>query len=252
MDCKRCGNAIEGRAGNARYCSRACGRAFIAERNMKVAIDNRVLTCQHCGQLFNGARSDQKFCGTKCRRRARFGTPAADPPAVKICEQCSEPYAAGKNGNFRRFCSEKCAHRWGYEHNPNVYQCRQCGKSYAPKQRSRDQFCSRKCTDEFRRANGGIPNDVKRENFGKNHLTRAKKYGVAWERIRTQDILERDGWRCYICGSSTPKELRGTFEDNAPELDHIVPMVAGGGHVKSNVACCCRKCNNDKSGRLGG
>lgn len=218
---------------------------------MKVAIASRKLTCQHCGREFVGARNDQKYCSRKCRQRARIGTPPADPPTVKVCEQCSQSYEAGRNGNYRRFCSEKCGHKWRYENGANVYICSQCHQQYTAKGKSRNKFCSRECSQNYLKENGNI-NLKSRETFGKNHLTRAKKYGVAWERIRTIDILERDGWRCYICGVSTPKELRGTFEDNAPELDHVVPMVVGGDHVKSNVACCCRKCNNYKSGRLGG
>jgi 5-methylcytosine-specific restriction endonuclease McrA len=60
-------------------------------------------------------------------------------------------------------------------------------------------------------------------------------------------VLDRDGWRCQMCGVKTPKRLRGTFDDRAPELDHRVPMAMGGGHVWDNVQCSCRRCNAAKN-----
>ncbi len=59
--------------------------------------------------------------------------------------------------------------------------------------------------------------------------------------------LDRDGWRCQICGVKTPKKLRGTFKPNAPELDHIIPLAQGGAHSPANTQCACRACNLDKS-----
>ncbi|MCU4630540.1 HNH endonuclease [Acinetobacter variabilis] len=70
------------------------------------------------------------------------------------------------------------------------------------------------------------------------------------EKINPDFILERDKYRCYICGIKTPKKLRGTCEDNAPEVDHIIPLSKGGLHVESNLRCACRKCNGLKSDRV--
>lgn len=70
------------------------------------------------------------------------------------------------------------------------------------------------------------------------------------EPINPDFILERDNYRCYICGIKTPKKLRGTYEDNAPEVDHIIPLSKGGLHVESNLRCSCRKCNGLKSDRV--
>lgn len=43
--------------------------------------------------------------------------------------------------------------------------------------------------------------------------------------------MDRDGWTCHICGEEAPRELRGTMRWNAPELDHIIPLSAGGSHT---------------------
>lgn len=44
---------------------------------------------------------------------------------------------------------------------------------------------------------------------------------------------------CFYCGRRTPvSELT---------MDHIVPLVRGGRSSKSNIAPCCKDCNNKKS-----
>jgi hypothetical protein len=64
--------------------------------------------------------------------------------------------------------------------------------------------------------------------------------------MKAVEILERDNWTCKICGSATPKGLRGTVHDLAPEIDHIVPRSRGGDDEDSNLRCACRRCNNIK------
>jgi len=89
---------------------------------------------------------------------------------------------------------------------------------------------------------------------GKKVKPRSKK--LRYERIKAGDdvdplmILDRDGWKCKSCGIDTPRELRGTTEDNAPEVDHIHPLVLGGEHAEKNLQCLCRKCNRRKGIRL--
>jgi len=69
---------------------------------------------------------------------------------------------------------------------------------------------------------------------------------VVYERIDPIKIFKRDNWKCKLCDIDTPRTLRGTIEDNAPELDHIMPLALGGSHTANNVQCLCRKCNCDK------
>lgn len=76
---------------------------------------------------------------------------------------------------------------------------------------------------------------------------RAVERGARAERFDPFEIFNRDGWRCHMCGCSTPKRLRGSYDDRAPEIDHLIPLAAGGEHTRRNVACSCRKCNIMKS-----
>jgi 5-methylcytosine-specific restriction endonuclease McrA len=59
-------------------------------------------------------------------------------------------------------------------------------------------------------------------------------------------IFERDGFRCYLCGQPTPKDLRGfRYVPNAPSVDHVVPQGLGT-NDPDNLRCCCRRCNLEK------
>ena len=72
---------------------------------------------------------------------------------------------------------------------------------------------------------------------------RAKERGADADPIDPIEVFERAGWRCYLCGVETPIGLRGTNHDDAPELEHVIPLARGGSHTWANVACACRKCN---------
>lgn len=63
-------------------------------------------------------------------------------------------------------------------------------------------------------------------------------------------VFEQFGWRCHLCREPTPRRLRGTYDPRAPELDHVVPLAAGGTHTYGNVACACRECNIKKGSRV--
>ena len=78
---------------------------------------------------------------------------------------------------------------------------------------------------------------------------RAAKRGSRCERFDPIEVLERDGWRCQLCGVRTPRRLRGTLAPRAPELDHVIPLAVGGEHSRANTQCACRACNNAKGAR---
>lgn len=76
-----------------------------------------------------------------------------------------------------------------------------------------------------------------------NHRRRARKLGRHYEFVNLKDILERDGYRCQICGRKT----RGIWpKSTSPTVDHIVPLARGGHHVATNLRCACLACNTRK------
>jgi hypothetical protein len=51
-------------------------------------------------------------------------------------------------------------------------------------------------------------------------------------------VLERDGFRCYYCGS----------QGQPLEVDHVVPQSLGGQDLPDNLVAACSDCNRGKSG----
>ena len=161
-------------------------------------------------------------------------------PADRPCEVCQSSFTPSRPD--QRLCGLECRKEQARrvsrksamardERDRSPRPCRQCGVAFAPEYgNQRRLFCSDKCLK--------LRND--RVTRGKR---RARKHGVEIESIDPIAIFERDGWCCYMCNTATPRELRGTLNDLAPELDHIIPLAVGGSHTKNNVACACRKCN---------
>jgi hypothetical protein len=81
------------------------------------------------------------------------------------------------------------------------------------------------------------------------HRRRARKAGVRFERFDKVSIFERDGWRCGICGEHIQRALLYPHP-MSPSLDHVVPLVAGGAHVTSNVQASHLVCNFKKRDRM--
>ena len=162
----------------------------------------------------------------------------------RICEQCGACFTRLRG---RAFCSAQCreaatslraSERWKAA-NPILMEmrcCAACGKEFAVSKRFKKSFCSRRCRSKshWRKA---------------NHVRRARLRRAAVEDFDPIEVLERDGWRCHLCGISTPRRLRGSTKPNAPELDHIVPLALGGSHTRANTACSCRRCNGSKGAK---
>lgn len=59
-----------------------------------------------------------------------------------------------------------------------------------------------------------------------------------WRDLRNE-VFARDGRKCVYCGST-----------EAPlHIDHVVPLIQGGGNEIANLVVACRACNCGKSGR---
>lgn len=194
------------------------------------------------------------------QRMACFGCRPKPTPSVRAEHRrlsvrlavCSEP-TCGKIYEqwlpHERYCSRDCYRSANVERMRNrqaaardrsARKCKMCGESFAPAYADkRSVFCSREC-----KVRHGYQNSA-----GSTHRRRAKKFGVDYEPIKKWDVFARDDWTCQLCGVKTPRKFSGTQRDDAPELDHILPLAAGGAHIHSNVQCACRKCNLQKSDR---
>jgi hypothetical protein len=214
----------------------------------------RIMRERACAQCGAAPISGYKFCSDGCyqknlyaRRAVRAGFHLENRERVaacaakkrervgRRCPECAVIHALKR----RQFCSESCrvtAHLRiadSRKVKTEPRKCAECAKMFKPRSAT-GVFCSHKCG----RAR------YWRES---NNIRRARLRSALVERFDPFEVFDRDGWRCHMCGAGTPKRLRGTCEDRAPELDHIVPLAAGGEHSKLNTACSCRRCNLQKA-----
>jgi len=215
--------------------------------------------CEHCGidahrPLGGSSRRKgyrNRFCSQACRLAAHVAVQRAaafSPLYPSECDVCGAGWLARYQAQRR--CSKKCqaehARRAGNERFAEMHRtagrvvrCGECGASYCPLygcKTSSTPLCV-PCAAMRKRL------QRRRAKGGKSHQQRAKRAGVERRYFNTLRIFERDRWTCQLCGVKTPQRLRGTREPNAPELDHIIPLAAGGPHTQENVQCACRACN---------
>jgi len=123
--------------------------------------------------------------------------------------------------------------------------CKACGKSCGYGGTGRGLvYCSKECA-----RTSEAPKAAKRISKARR---RKQIRGTESEAIDPLKVFWRDKWKCQQCGRKTPQRLRGTYDDAAPEMDHIITLADGGPHTWVNVQCLCRACNQAKGGRSQG
>jgi len=249
--CAQCGVAYSSKDPKRKCCGAKCAIAWsFASKTSHV--------CEVCGVTFPhklvgcAQRCCSRACGFELQRRER-GQEALrrrgahgkfSPVYFRACEICGRIKCFRRNV-LRRACEGECSKQlackestaWSIRNDRidrKPRPCRECGRIFAPKYPEKKRaFCSTKCL----RKHGGRTTKATRRG--------RQRSGIA-ESFNPIEILQRGGWRCYLCGIETPRRLRGSLDDRAPEMDHIIALADGGPHHRSNVACACRKCNNAK------
>ena len=198
--------------------------------------------CQNplCGKEFyyrhqgGPNRPPQRFCSNQCKFPTRLydgftsnqifladALIAADHKADKA-KRTKDRRAWLKTAEGRKWRNNDAAEwmRRSKGQSLKVVECVTCGTSF--KQTATDDKNCDSCrrTDRIRR--------------------------VWHETVNPYVVFERDSWTCQHCGKVTPESLRGTLDDLAPELDHILPVAFNGAHSYFNTQCLCRKCNSIK------
>lgn len=235
---------------NQKYCSRSCrDRAHHKKecgpngtRNIRKWENKAKTICRKCGNLFIATKHYQKYCSDKCKPQERHC-------GIIQCPICGRDFK--QNNINQKICNdENCVkqHASNLAKNLNKkrailrrFICIECGcqvtTSYGDKHK---RYCSDDCA-------------IARQSRIEKRKRRARKLNNGKvESIDPIVIFTRDGWKCRLCGKKTPKKLRGTINDNAPELDHVIPLSKGGPHTFANVQTACRKCNQLKGATIGG
>lgn len=235
LACLRCGTEFQQSQPSARVCSRSCKTALWRTNNPARA-----------------AEHDRSSRTRAAERRPAFSTYIA-----KRCVRCGRAWAARREWTECGACKaadRKEAARIAsralaiakHKAAGKVVACDECGGKFCPLYGSKigaTPLCM-VCSETRKRR-------ARAETSGTN-AHRAKLKGAPRRYFNeVKQVLERDRWRCQICGQATPKRLRGTTEPNAPEVDHIVPLAEPGtpGHVPENCQCSCRACNLAKGAK---
>lgn len=280
--CRNCGNPTlqHPRAGRPRsYCDADnCQAAKRREKRSKSCLYKQNYTpiiqlvetnCIECGKsisyLRGTARKRRSVCPGKCAKdrkdrskdrnrhkyleRARARERRKDATGICANVKCNKPFTCARsNKHKQKYCSPEC--HWavdterkrseGFAKRAKICAAPHCGRLFLPSRPNADQrrrghvqeYCSRECRK------GLAPSNV--------IVFRSNNRPSKLVPVNPLDILRRDKWKCHLCGIKCPKRLRGTTDDRAPEVDHIVPASKGGTNDPSNLACACRRCNRHK------
>lgn len=213
---------VQPRYKNARSCSNECKN----HAKRRDSIISKWRQCQQCYNLFvaNERTDPGKFCSRSCTGSYKTASTPLIVKAMQTCPVCEVEF----DGRARKYCSYACSYKVHSLVPTTSKVCGGCGTTYVGT--SNMVYCTQLCARRTIRAS-----------------RKAHKRSVTVESFNPVVVLERDGWQCYLCGVSTPRELRGTYNDNAPELEHIIALANGGEHSMTNTACACRKCNGLKA-----
>lgn len=231
--CGSCGAQFEHHHSNALYCS-GCRRADGGGLRSSLRSYGPI-ECGVCGCKFYASRRDTQYCGSACAHEVLSTRAAALRKArafvkheVRVYRKWAVRAAKSKEDKDRA-----AKHRQALARN-----CKECGSAFVARN-SRGAFCSPTCS-------------LKDQRRTARRKRRAQIKGARTEPVNPTTVFNRDSWTCQLCGASTPKWARGTCDDCAPELDHIVPLARGGEHSYKNTQCLCRGCNHNKSDSLPG
>lgn len=211
-----------------------------------------LFSCQHCGVEYRKkhrpAGQGEKFCGRACAFKAKSASAIRGicTYIAGLCPSCGEfwgerrPWThckACRGSNARQAAREAARLRGELLHRASarVVACGECGSLFCPLYGAKNMTLCGGCLYARKRA--------------ARSARKALHRGVGAELIDWVKVCERDRWRCQLCGIKTPRSKRGTYDDDAPEVDHIVPLSMGGAHRYTNVQCACRRCNAAKSDR---
>lgn len=248
QNCEMCGVAFDAK-GTKRFCSSVCANRFNGQARMIRC------TCKFCDQDFAPkVRTRITYCSRECAfadKRRQSEQKKVERQQLLGERQQGRCICCGVSLDHSRdgYCSDDCRRARARE-KAQVYaaskkpiivrQCKECGAEFAPEYgNARRTFCSQGCCD---RQGSRISKATRRA-----HKITNGPYDI----IDPKAVCRRDGWRCYLCGKGTPRELWGSVDhDDAPTMDHVVPLARGGTHSWDNVRCCCRRCNYTKSDNL--
>lgn len=233
-------------------------------------MQSTLVVCRLCGEPVAqtpGAGRKRLYCSDDCRaenyrrseREKYMKSPrhlsavaaGRDSGTTTNCQNCGKRIAAFRAGRNVTFCSSlecvkirnRAKSRARYAAVPKVAgECEECSAEFLGPRGKR--FCSQSCINKGfsrRRRADGRAADL-------SALRRAQEKGVKVQRGRRIEVLERDGYICYLCGLPTNRDVAYPHPEY-PVIDHVEPLARGGSHEMSNWATTHNRCNARKGDR---
>ena len=250
FSCLRCGKNFT-TSHKRKYCSPRChNQRSHGPRKLKPA-----RACKGCGTMFVPRHSGNKglYCSRSCAYEHRNqwtkvgpSNPAKPGPYCRVwfivCKQCGKEWTAKRK---KELCSRECALAFGRDVARAINKA-----SYAAEVASRQPIACVECGESFTSTHGRkFCSDECSDRIYSNGFEFIKRrYGMSlneWRRVRLA-VLERDEYRCHICGGNTDPGS-DVNDDDYPNADHVVPVSNGGETVMHNLRCAHRACNIKKS-----
>ena len=165
-----------------------------------------------------------------------------DQDTIECCKCGVRKSIGHKTSSYKVLC--KCS--FVSKRKPSVNHCCVCGAVI-------DKYLKKCDACKERHRLVMLPAKRSRRNAS-NRLreTRAKANGKIDWTVNLQDLIERDGGVCALCGE--PVDANDYIMDgetfiagnNYPSVDHIIPLSRGGCHTWNNVQLAHRVCNSRK------
>lgn len=157
-------------------------------------------------------------------------SPITSPAGIfRTCDSCSEIKPLGDFGQHRR--GDKTYYR---------HTCRSC---YNQRRRLARAQHPEQQREYDRRSYKKHREAVIERKMVLNAKRRAWMHGItAVTDVRLDDLVERDGTACYLCGVD--------LDRSEMQMDHVIPLSRGGSHTPGNMRIACRTCNFRKGNYL--
>lgn len=205
--------------------------------------------CACCDSPFTTVRSRQRCCSEECRsalqdvrhgrpcsaRCGRFVRGKAAEPTCLTCRAAGNGTSAPVDGQI---CCSTCRA-------PIRREPKEIARSLR-KSKSGRVYCSKKCANAEPKGRSAPRLDRASRRAADRARCARRRGALALAIVEIVDpdvVLERDGWRCHVCGKRIDRTLSGRAA-MGPTIDHLVPISEGGEHSYANVRAAHRRCNS--------
>ena len=230
----------------------------LRRRLIRQSSKNTACTCEFCGsvkiagdaQSRNVAKGRRFFCDLECSyawKSIHYASANHKPfeesrqrTRARRAIEAEQARKRKEEAEIARLIKPVNAKTSGYA------TCTVCSRTSWVEHHANKRFCTSKCAMKAYRKTERYKARRREYNRNREHIKRSKGIG---EKITIPDLMRKYKGRCVNC-QTTCVRPEGYNWDNEANIDHILPIAAGGLHIWSNVQLLCRRCNIAKSDRV--